>query len=400
MNTKATLIDKILNNKVLSLILIILAVSGTLVTIYSAFFSEKKASLKFIELSSTNVLDINADISNLDILFDGISLKDNNENIRIINLKMINTGNSTITNDFYDDNDPVGVKLKNGVLIDKPILITASNKYLDKKLNNIPFDTLSIEFPKIILEKDEFFILRLMVLYKNDIVPEYISFGKVAGQNEIPILETLEENKLPFLLDVFHGGVIIQLVRLFSYFVIGLGITILFITYYFKLDDRKKRKKRKEIVNKFKCETDFLFTQIHNSIFNRFIEDGDYFLQPMYVMTEDENKLNDLFKVLLSKTEKKSKSSFKIVLKKLDKKPVFPQNDNKDKLSDIYQSSQEEYWSLLREMISDDVVYIDENETLKINNSMRTVLKLFMDYLINYSSYTPKGLTIYNINNE
>lgn len=69
-------------SKVNKTIIAIVGIIGSLVTIYAFFFHERKSSLQYELITDTNVLDIRADISKLEILYDKTNLKEKNENLR------------------------------------------------------------------------------------------------------------------------------------------------------------------------------------------------------------------------------------------------------------------------------------------------------------------------------
>lgn len=79
--------------------------------------------IEYEVLANTNVLDINADITKLDITYDGSSLKTGSQSLRIINLHVRNTGNESVLKSFYDNNDPLGVFVTKGKVIEKPELV-------------------------------------------------------------------------------------------------------------------------------------------------------------------------------------------------------------------------------------------------------------------------------------
>ncbi|MGB1247715.1 MAG: hypothetical protein ACPG4Z_02430, partial [Chitinophagales bacterium] len=60
---------------------------------------------------------MNEDISKISVYYDSTDLKQTNENLRIITMRVINIGNDHIIKEYYDTNDPLRVIIKNGVII-------------------------------------------------------------------------------------------------------------------------------------------------------------------------------------------------------------------------------------------------------------------------------------------
>lgn len=359
--------EKIYNNKGLKVTLSIIALIGTLVTIYAAFFQEKHSNLQYLITTNTNVLDINAEVSKLDILFDGESLKDKEENIRIINVKISNIGNKDITIDFYDGNDPIGINIHNGFLIDKPELISSSNDYIERNLKNrILSDSINIKFPNLIIDKGEFFILKLMIIHKSSITPFLTSIGKIAGQKDIEIIQTVEKKETPFFVKTFQGNIWIQIIRLLLYTIAAIIFIIVIAFSVERINSVLTRKRSKKLVERFKQKEDYSYTRMDDAIFERYIKDGEGFLEPMLILTESNEKLNEFYNASL---------------KKVGDKPKMPSSSSEDIISNVrYESTSEKNVKLINEMVNDGII-VKDGETLTINRPMRKTIELFVIFL-------------------
>ena len=115
-------------------IIAIVGIFGSLVTIYTFFFYENKNELQYEIIADASVLDIKADLGNLDIFYGKSNLKENKENLRIISVRIINVGSTNILKDSYDDEDPLGLRITGGSIIERPELLECSNDYLRKNL--------------------------------------------------------------------------------------------------------------------------------------------------------------------------------------------------------------------------------------------------------------------------
>jgi len=217
--------------KVATSVLATLGVLATIITIYTFFFQEKKVDLQYEIVANTNVLDINAEVGRLDITYNGVSLKNENEHLRIINLRVINRGSENILKEFFDDNDPVGFRISQGKLIEKPELIESSSQYLKEKMQVQIDSSGKLNFSKVILESGEYFVLKLLILHKSNTLPAIIPTGKVAGMKQILVTNSLEQkDEKPFLVKVFSGSLFVQTVRSVVYF-ICVAILILIVAF-------------------------------------------------------------------------------------------------------------------------------------------------------------------------
>lgn len=204
-------------SKLTTIIITIIGIVGSIVTIYAFLFQEKHVGLQFEIVANTNVLDIKADITKLDISYDGTSLKQNRENLRIINIRVVNTGNESILKTFYDDKDPLGFSISSGRIIERPQVLETSSAYLKQNLS-VDLDSLGrVAFSSVILEPKEYFVVKALVLHSTEVEPVISSRGKIAGIKSIEMVNAAEpKNDKPFFTEVFYGSMLVQAVRAFD----------------------------------------------------------------------------------------------------------------------------------------------------------------------------------------
>lgn len=219
-------LNKFFESIALKTVITIIGLIGTIVTIY-AFLQEKKVELRYEILSNTNVLDFNAEIGKLEVIYDSTNLKKSQENLRIYTVKIINNGNQNLLKEFYDENDPLGMQLNYGKIIEQPEIIQVSNDYLNRNVKIQVYDNKKINFSQVILESGEFYIIKILVLHKIDLIPEIVSYGKIAGQTNIQVTNSIGiKEELSFWKEVYDGSIWVQLLRMVSYFLIVLLIII------------------------------------------------------------------------------------------------------------------------------------------------------------------------------
>jgi hypothetical protein len=358
---------------------------SAIIGIYTFFFQDRVLQIEYEVLSNTNVLDINADITKLDITYDGSSLKTSNQSLRIINLRVRNTGNESVLKSFYDNNDPLGVLVTNGKVIEKPELVGTSSDYIKKNLA-INFDSLGrLTFSDIILEPNDFYTVKLLILYPSGQSPEIHSVGKVAGVKNVPVVSLAQGTKeeKSFLEITFGGNIFSQLLRSLSYTIVFIGLIILIAFSGSSFSDYRKKKKRIRIVKDFKLQKNYDYNRMDDAIFTRFEIDGAENISRYQNLLKDENRLNQKYNNWVNKLKRNVEDEIK-------------ENEISSKelqLNDTFFTHRSE-WTIFNEMISDGYA-IKDKDKLIINQPMKRSLGLFMDYLKAIKYYDPSDYRKY-----
>jgi len=353
---------KYLDNYASKTIITLFGLVGVFVTIY-AFWQEKSVDLRYEIIANTNVLDFNADINKLEVLYDSTSLKKTGENLRIYTVKVINNGEENIIKEFYDENEPVGIKITSGKIIEKPEIIQSSNDYLKRNVKFIKTESEGFLFSNVIIESGEYFTIKLLVLHKNNNIPHIKSYGKIAGQQKIEVLNAVDiKEEMTFLKRVYYGTFWTQLLRLISYFLIGIGIIVLIISISEKIDSVREKKRKKKNLNEFKNLKTYQYTRMDDAIFDRYLDNGGYELKSMSKLIENDKELNDTYKELSEQVKSKEYRRYKIG---------------------------GEDWSVINEMLNDGIVF-KENEELSINQVMKDSLEKFLNFLTDKGEFKRK----------
>lgn len=348
-------------NKLTAIVISTIGLAGASVTIYAFFFQEKQINLQYEIMANSNVLDVKADISKLDIIYGGSSLKDKNENLRIINLKVVNTGSEHILNTFYDDNDPLGFRVNEGAIIEIPEVLDASNEYLRKNIV-ISVDSLNrVKFSKVIFESNEFFILKLLVLHKSYSNPTITSLGKVAGIKGIDVVNKIEFlEKQSFFKEVFGGNTLVQVAKAFSYFLIAVLAIIGVVGISVAISNLKDKRKRRKILATFLAESDNEFSRMDDVIFERYKKDGAQIIRIICDLLNAEKKLNERYQDWLKKRKEFAKERDPEVLDKLHVfQTLLPFN----------------------QMIKDGILVKQKANQLTINQPMKKTIEAFTEFL-------------------
>ena len=210
-------------------------------------FWEKHPHLRYQVLSQVPVYDVRGDVTNLDILFDGQSIRQQHQMLTLISIKVENAGNAGITKQSsYDDSFLPGGKIGGGKII-KIDLLAASNGYLtnavqiSKRLDN------EFVFSKVILDKGDFFVVKFLVLHPDNAKPQLESFGKIADAPAIDIATIPDAtDQRGFFVRAVSGEVGVQATRLAIYMfggIVFLGISVGSIAALLSKYQTKKRKR-------------------------------------------------------------------------------------------------------------------------------------------------------------
>ncbi|HTF03114.1 MAG TPA: hypothetical protein VK826_03780 [Bacteroidia bacterium] len=350
---------------------------GTAIGIYAYFFEGKHVLLQYEITNNTKVLDINADITQLDVIYNGSSLKTKGQNLRIINVLIKNEGTECILKNYYDNNDPIGISVSHGQIIEQPQLLSSSNEYLKKNLK-IHFDSTGVvTFNDVILEPGEFYIVKVLVLYSSKIEPTIQAIGKVAGQKNIPVITKEVIVSQSFFVETFGGNVVVQVVRAVSYTVVFLILIIGIGVGISELSDKRRKNKRKQITHKFKETKEYEYNKMDDAIFSHFIELDEDNLWEFHDLLKDEKEIKKLY------SNWKQDSQMKNTLHSDPDISIFIEQNRF-----VYGHK----WELMHQMIKEGFVFVDDAE-LAINRQMKTTLSMFIDYLQTIAYSNPNKLT-------
>lgn len=375
--TKEKIKDKYTYKQLLTIALGLIGLIGSLASIYALISDQRLVNLQCDIISSTNVLDINTEISDLDILFKQSSLKEKNKNLKLVILNIKNNGTEDILKTFYDDKAPFGINPIVGEIVEKPEIIETSNEYLANNLD-IKLDSTGIAyFSNVIIDANEQFTFKLLTLVDIGTEPKFEIIGKIAGINEKIEIGTFEpEVELPFFRQVFLGNVWVQLVKSLIYFLI-IVVLILFIAGISdKISENRKKKKRLKKIESFKASEKYTFKHIDSVIFELYENEQDYHLLNIQEELKDVDLLKDKYQELTEELIKEKEKS-----------------DRRKGYTDEYYEVKEELESI-NELIHSGFI-MQNNGNFFLNEQMRETLNQFIKFCdISYPKFKPiPGIT-------
>ena len=280
--------------------LAILGAVSAVVTIVG-FLKEDKTEVTYEIARELDVLNLNKDVKGLEILFRKEDIVKKELSLKLLLIKVVNTGDTHIKEGDFDtsnqwkfkvidnqefsikginnediDNKVVSSKDVNGGGIDSKIvsskkidgedvdnkivgvnLESTSDRNIKKNLKKINISEKYFELPFFMFDKGDYFTLEVIILHKKNTPVKLVMDGKISGMDEFTLVTNTSKKKSKlskFLMVAFQGGVGTHLARLAVY-VLGLFIVILLSVlssvYFEKRKTDQIRRSREESVNQY-----------------------------------------------------------------------------------------------------------------------------------------------------
>lgn len=225
----------------------LIAVIGFIVTIYLGFVKKTAPSLEYDILSETDFFNNRESASYIKIFIDSIDVQENHLNISTYRIQISNKGNDNISYYAYDTG-LFGLQIVDGTLLEPPVLLESSTDYIRAKFgNDIVVKTSFINIPKLALDVDDYFVVKLVILHEVDVVPSFIPIGKISGQKDI-VVNPIRAPQPNFWITTFSGTFMVQIVRIFAYLIAAIIVILLMVAIVSVFDDYFKKKKRKRLI--------------------------------------------------------------------------------------------------------------------------------------------------------
>lgn len=258
----------------------LIGIAGFGYAVYIDYNNDEYTDLSFEIISNTNVLDLNEDINDLVVNYKGENILQTNRNLKVLTVRINNTGTKHINNFDYDQSQEWGFKIKDGTIVNNPELISASNNYLKESISTIKADTLSkVIFPKIIIESGENFVVKVLTISNISDNPTIQPFGKIAGVKTFKVFETeIKSQELNFWQNLMVGNFLVHFVRFFAYLFIIIIFSIAFGFTMSKISDSIQDYKIKRNIEKYRKNTSLEIDENLDKIFEIYIDYKKSFL--------------------------------------------------------------------------------------------------------------------------
>lgn len=264
--------------------------------IYQEYIKKDYTEITLQVVSKNNVLDVKENISDLRILYRENELISLNKELKILDLKIINSGTQHISQAKYDQKQSWGLVVENAQILNIPEIKSTSHDYIMNEFKMMILDSNRIYFPKAIFDCNEFIELKILVFTEAGANPIPKLFGKISGIHEFKVVEERNNNhnSVPK-----ENNILIILFKVISY--IG-GVLLLMLLSGIIISDIGTRiqryntkRKTNRIINSFKKAKGRNLNEMYEYVFEMYRNHGITFLN----MANDLLKNNDLLSELI-----------------------------------------------------------------------------------------------------
>ncbi len=258
----------------------LVGVIGLLLAIYTVN-KKDKPFLNFEVLTNTEVINVNEDIGKLKILYDDKNLMSNDTTLYLLTIKLTNSGNSSINILNFDIGYPVGIEMVNSKIVSPPNIIEYSNDYLKERYSFV-YSNSKITSKPIIFDVDDYLIFKVLLLGKREESIIISSFGKIAGQTEIPVYYKEGGESKPTTIKE-----ILEVVFALVLFILSLVFFLIIISSFTEFVSSMMKKRKIRI---FKAKCSIQIDSHYSCIFELYNEDGFEVLKHIISLYENELK--------------------------------------------------------------------------------------------------------------
>ncbi|MHC1732689.1 MAG: hypothetical protein AB9888_11780 [Bacteroidales bacterium] len=275
---------------------VLLALIFGFITIYSVFFIDKSPRIDYIIETSNKVLALNADVKKLDIFYNGENIKEEHKNLTIITLKVVNSSSTNILNSYYDGRNPLGLVIQKAEIVENPELIAASNDYLKDNIS-LKYDTLSkVIFSNVIIEGNDYFIIKFLLLTKDNQKFVIQPIGKVAGVKQIRVIDNTEKNDQPtFWRRLIDGNIWIHLVRMVGYILLFIIIVVIIFVPTISLTEFIGKNRKKKKISIYKSVKSIENNAITDLVFETYLDNSIEYLEELQRLLSNERRLKGAY---------------------------------------------------------------------------------------------------------
>jgi hypothetical protein len=277
----------------------VVSIAGFAFGIYGTMFYEKRPDATVSVESDLPVFDIHTNVSKLSVTYAGNDLRKSNQTLRLVKLRVMNTGNKDIVRQDYDENEPVGFEIKNGTIVEVPAT-TGSSDYLRRNLR-VTTDSNKITISPLILESGEFVEFQLLVLSAPNENVAVTASGKIAGIREIKVVRSdqIEEAQSVWKRATSADNWRIQFVRGPIYLIVFLGelllltlASLLLFAPIGSFRDYRTRRKRRASLSDYVSGR--VLSRCEKTVVETYYRQGKFGLAHLVQLIERIAKRNDL----------------------------------------------------------------------------------------------------------
>jgi hypothetical protein len=237
---------------------------------------DNKPKLRYQIISQAPVYDLRENVTTLDILFDGQSIRQQQQTLTLITLRIENSGNAGISKQTsFDELFLPGIRVSNSKVV-KADILSASSDYLARGFNLKQISDGEFTFGPCIMDKGEFVVIKMLALHSEAVRPALTGFGKVANNARIDVITMASDgDKTGFFTRALAGDLATQAVRLIAYFLAFVLLLISigsFIAFSSKSIQKVRRKRHVSLFRRtLSAESE---KKQHEAVFDLYLKSG------------------------------------------------------------------------------------------------------------------------------
>ncbi len=280
------------------------------IAIYTEFVRDTSPVVRYEILSNTRILDVKEDVSGLSIVYNAEDIRKSRKTLSVLLINVSNRGRSAILKSHYDSDAPLGLSINSGEII-KAEVTTATTEYLKKNIGIRVTDSSNVALSQIIIEPDESFTLKLLVLSPEESRLTVLPKGKIAGVRNLLLIDrSADEAKESFFMKVVSGSLWVQVARIAVYVIAFILLLIIIIAPAAYISDKREEIKKNRVVRQYKSKTDSASNEMNVEVYefyNRYgltamrrmkkvlVDDKEFqsFLRKCDVLTSESGELNE-----------------------------------------------------------------------------------------------------------
>ena len=341
--------------------------------IYIDQFKEDKPMVVFDVLSNTQVLSVKENLNKLDIIYDGQNLKERNENLILLTLRISNEGNEDIRENDYYSKAPFGFKLEGCNIAEPPVLIDASNDFIKGNIE-FTYDSLNrVVFNKIPFNKEQYYTLKVLTICGSKDLPAIKPFGNISGINEpFPVRQSFKESQkeeLSFVEKITLGNFGIHVARFFFYIFSMVIFGLLVGIPASKISTAIEEKKRKRLIKKFRDKSKVELTDNIELIFEIFLEDGSQGLKWLNRIINDNKRLKKYLQVFKNRESENTLFEDYMTERPIDERVHFERISHRSRNSVMFNQLKEK-----------GIIEVN-NEDVKVDQTFKDELREFVYFI-------------------
>lgn len=270
------------------------------IAIYTEFIRDTSPTLKYEILSNTKILDVKEDVTGLGIIYNNEDIRKAHKTLSVLIVRVSNEGRSPILKTYYDNASPLGLSISSGEIITAEV-INATTDYLRQNAGISVRDPSNVEFSQMIIEPNESFTTKLLILNPEQNAPTIFPKGKIAGVKKLLLVDRQSEyTKETFIMKALSGSLWVQVFRTITYVVAFILLLIVVIAPPIYISEKKDQWKRNSILRQFKSRTDSALNNLNVELYDFYKRYGLRPLKEMKKILGDDNRFLKFVKVALS----------------------------------------------------------------------------------------------------